>query len=278
MKYSCIFALAPLLLAVAAPVSAQNSQTVPAPQPVADASSADLADTAAKPVEAPKDWEFSSIVYVWGASVKGDSDIGSPPAVDIDLPFSTVLDHLKFAFMGAADARRDRLILLGDVMFTHIGGSKGIGVRDPDFVEADLELKTWAVTGLGGYRVAKDGPIVIDLLGGGRLNSTTTELDLSGPIREESGKVSETWVDPVIATRMHIPMSDKFSLSLYGDIAGILWGSDFSWQGVATVDYQLTPKMRLGAGWRYFKVDYDKGDFLYDIAQSGPFLGLRYVF
>jgi opacity protein-like surface antigen len=57
-----------------------------------------------------------------------------------------------------------------------------------------------------------------------------------------------------------------------------LWGSDFSWQGVATVDYRLSHKMMLAAGWRYFKVNYDTHDFRYNIAQSGPILGLRYTF
>ena len=33
--------------------------------------------------------------------------------------------------------------------------------------------------------------------------------------------------------------------------------------------------MTLGAGWRYFKVNYDHGDFLYDVYQSGPVITFR---
>ena len=47
---------------------------------------------------------------------------------------------------------------------------------------------------------------------------------------------------------------------------------------MATVDYQISRKMSLGAGWRYFKVNYDDGDFLYDVAQSGPLITFRTQF
>jgi hypothetical protein len=37
--------------------------------------------------------------------------------------------------------------------------------------------------------------------------------------------------------------------------------------------------MTLGAGWRYFKINYrDNDGFKYDVAQSGPILSLRTVF
>ena len=64
-------------------------------------------------------------------------------------------------------------------------------------------------------------------------------------------------------------------MAVYGDLGGILFGSDITWQGVATVDYQISRKMTVGGGWRYFKVNYDDGDFLYNVAQSGPMLVFR---
>jgi opacity protein-like surface antigen len=64
---------------------------------------------------------------------------------------------------------------------------------------------------------------------------------------------------------------------VYGDVGGIIFGSDVTWQGIATVNYQVSRKMNLGVGWRYFKVDYSKGDFLYDVAQSGPIIVFRTI-
>jgi hypothetical protein len=75
---------------------------------------------------------------------------------------------------------------------------------------------------------------------------------------------------------MLIPLENKFSVALYGDIGGFGAGSDLTWHGVATVNYQITRNMRVGAGWRYFKVNYDTSDgFLYNVAQSGPIISRR---
>ena len=51
-----------------------------------------------------------------------------------------------------------------------------------------------------------------------------------------------------------------------------------TWQVAPSVEYQLNHKMRIGVGWRVFKVHYDKGDFLYDVAQSGPLITFRTAF
>jgi hypothetical protein len=280
MRFYRAFAALPLFVAFVSPANAQVAQTsaeTASEVAAADPPSAPATKTT-EATDASKEWEFSTVTYLWAASVHGDSDISPLPTADVDLKFSKVLKNLKFAFMGAAEARHDRLIFLGDLMWTHLGASEGVGVRDPDFLKAKLDLKTLAVTGLAGYRVANEGPVVVDLFAGGRVNNSTTELKLAGPNREARAKVSETWVDPVIATRLFFPAGGKFGVTLYGDIGGVLWGSDFSWQGVATVDYRLSHKMMLAAGWRYFKVNYDTHDFRYNIAQSGPILGLRYTF
>jgi hypothetical protein len=217
-----------------------------------------------------------SIGYAWFAGAKGETDIIGPvPPVDLDLSFGDVLDSFKFAFMGAAEARKDRFVVLGDLMYIHLEADKGIGIRDPDFLEAELNSKTAEVTLLGGYRVAENGPVVVDLLAGGRLNFFKTSLELTGPNRSAEGSVTEKWFDPLVAARLGAPLGGRWSLTLYGDLGGIVTGSDVTWQGLATVNYQINRKMRVGVGWRYFKVNYDKGDFLYDVAQSGPIIAFR---
>ena len=107
------------------------------------------------------------------------------------------------------------------------------------------------------------------------MNFFKTSLELEGPNQSVDGSVTKNWLDPVIAARLGVPLGGKWGLSLYGDVGGIIFGSDLTWQGVATVDYQISHKMSLGAGWRYLKVDYDKGDFLYDVGQSSPTVTFR---
>jgi hypothetical protein len=223
-------------------------------------------------------WQFATIGYVWFAGAWGETDvIGPAEPVDLDLPFGKVLKAFKFAFMGAAEARRDRLVILGDLTFIHLDASQGIGIRDPDFLEAELDSRTAEITLLGGYRMVDNPGVAVDLLAGGRMNFFKTTLQLDGPNRSLEGSKKEDWFDPLIAARVHAPLGGKWGLSLYGDLGGIVTGSDLTWQGVATVDYQINHKMSIGAGWRYFKVNYDHGDFLYNVHQSGPLITFRTV-
>src|SRR3954466_13442501 len=79
--------------------------------------------------------------------------------VDLKLPFGKVLKAFKFAFMGAAEARHDRLVFLGDLTFIHLDARQGIGIRDPNFLRAELDSRTAEVTLVGGYRVVNKGPV-----------------------------------------------------------------------------------------------------------------------
>jgi len=221
-------------------------------------------------------WQFATLGYAWLAGAWGKTDvIGPVQPVDVDLPFNKVLKAFKFAFMGAAEARKDRVVILGDLTFIHLDARQGIGIRDPDFLKAELDTRTSEVTLLGGYRVANKGPLTVDLLAGGRLNFFKTSLQLEGPNRSAEGSVKQTWLDPLIAIRARAPLGRKWGLSGYGDLGGILFGSDITWQAVASVDYQLNHKMSLGLGWRYFKINYRNGDFLYNVHQSGPLITFR---
>jgi len=249
----------------------------PTAAPAQAAPPAQLPEAPAQPAS-PRKWQLSTIGYVWFAGAWGKTDVIGPlEPVEIDLPFGKVLKAFKFAFMGAAEARRDRIAVLGDLTFIHLDANKGIGVRDPDFLDAELDSRTAEITLLGGYRVVNDGPVNVDLLAGGRMNFFKTTLQLEGPNRSAEGSVKQSWLDLLIAARVHAPLGGKWSASAYGDVGGIVTGSDITWQGVGTVDYQINHKMSIGAGWRYFKVDYDHGDFLYNVHQSGPLITFRTV-
>lgn len=241
------------------------------------------ADPAAPPPEQAVDdsnkWKFATIGYVWFAGAHGETDVIEPvDPVGLDLSFGDVLKGFKFAFMGAAEAKKGRLVFLGDLMFIHLEAKEGIDIRNQDFLDAELDSRTMEITLVGGYRVVDKGPVLVDLMGGGRLNFFSTELKLEGPNNSAEGKVKQTWFDPLIATRVTVPLDDKWRLNFYGDVGGFGIGADVTWQAIGTVSYDISRKLTLGAGWRAFKVNYDKGDFLYDVAQSGPVLVVRSQF
>jgi hypothetical protein len=222
-------------------------------------------------------WHLATIGYVFAAGAYGKTTPRDPlPAVDVDLSFRDVLHSFKFAFMGAAEARKDRFVILGDLMWVHLGEDQGLKVRDRSFANVEIDSKTTAITALGGYRVLNSEPFTLDLLAGARLNGNKQKLDYSGTLIDVSAKVSKTWVDPVFATRASVPLGGKMNLALYGDMGGFGLGSDLTWQAMGTVNYQISRKMNVGLGWRYFKLNFDDKDgFVYNVAQSGPIITLR---
>jgi hypothetical protein len=248
-----------------------------------DGSTAAVAASAAQPEtsleQSPaskKKWEFATIGYAWFAGAKGQTDVNKAlPAAEVDLSFGDVLKAFKFAFMGAAEAKHDRLIILGDLTFIHLDARKGIGVRDPDFLKVELDSRTAEVTLVGGYRVVNHGPVAVDLLAGARANYFKTTLQLEGPNRQANGEVKKSWLDPLVAARASAGLGGKWSAALYGDVGGFGIGSQVTWQAIPTVNYAINHKMTLGAGWRIFKVNYRSGDFLYNVRQSGPLITFR---
>ena len=282
---TCAF---PLLLASAAgaqaaavgePDHTANEATLTAQPAASDPTQPSEVQPAAQ-APTKKKWEFATIGYIFFAGAHGKTTPRDPFApVDVDLSFHDVLKSFKFAFMGAAEARNDRLVFLGDLMWVHLGESQGLKVRDVNFADVKIDSKTTAITALAGYRVANKGPVVVDLLAGGRLNGNRQEVDYHGIVVDVSASVSKTWIDPIAATRIIAPLGGKFGLSLYGDIGGFGIGSKLTWQGIATATYQINHKMTAGLGYRYFKINYHDNDgFRYNVAQSGPILSLRTVF
>jgi hypothetical protein len=226
-----------------------------------------------------KKWEFATIGYVFFAGAYGKTTPRDPfSPVDLHLSFGDVLKSFKFAFMGAAEARHDRLVFLGDLMWVHLGEGKGLTARDRNFADVHIDSKTLAVTALGGYRVVDKGPATVDLMAGGRLNGNKQAVDYHGTLIDASASVSKTWIDPIVATRVNAPLGGKFGVSVYGDIGGFGIGSKLTWQAIATANYQINHKMSAGVGWRYFQINYHDNDgFLYDVHQSGPLITFRTI-
>jgi hypothetical protein len=50
------------------------------------------------------------------------------------------------------------------------------------------------------------------------------------------------------------------------------------WDGQINLGYQWTEGISTTIGYRYMDVDYDEDEFLYDVSQDGPVLGLSWRF
>jgi hypothetical protein len=213
------------------------------------------------------------------SALTGDMGVSpSLPAAHVDASFSDILDSLGFAAMATAEARKDRFVGLADLFFVNLKVSKGVGVRDPDFIHAGLGAKQFITTLLGGYRVVDGDRHSVDLLGGLRIVDLDESLDLSGPHRTLKGSKRETWADPILGARAQGRLGGRWGYSAYGDVGGFGAGSKLSWQLWGTVDYSLTKAWTLSGGWRHLDIDYANDGFVFDAALDGPIIAAEYRF
>lgn len=225
------------------------------------------------------EWSVGLTGYFWASGMNGK--VGAIPGVQpvtVDMSFSDIFDHLKFAGMAAAQASHHRLVLLGDVQYVDLGATKNLKIKDADLLEGKMDTSTFIASGLAGYRIVDKSPMTFDLVIGGRVNSVHTKMNLSGPLRSVEGGDKKTWVDPIIGVQAEVPLSHKASLGLYGDVGGFGVSSDVTWQLWGGVQYGFSEHWSASAGWRHYAVDYHKGAFIYDVSLSGPIVGVRYQF
>jgi hypothetical protein len=67
-------------------------------------------------------------------------------------------------------------------------------------------------------------------------------------------------------------LSPRWSLVGYADIGG--GGSDSSWQALASLNYEVSRTTSVKIAYRHYAVDYNKGQFRYDMETSGPLIGV----
>ncbi len=85
-------------------------------------------------------------------------------------------------------------------------------------------------------------------------------------------------MDPFLGGRLLLDLSEKWALSLRGDIGGFDVGSELTWNVTALLGYRLSETMTLGFGYRHLDIDYEDGDLVFDAQFSGPYLGLSIRF
>ena len=247
------FTLATLLLATAAPV-------VAAEEPGSD------------------QWAFGGEVYLWGATIKGESNAGD----DVDIPFSDLIDNLEFAVMGTLAARKEKWALFADIIYLNvqddIKATANI-IGQPQKTKVDVELKGFVPTLGGAYAVMETDNTVLDVLAGARyfwLN-VAAKIDV-GSQKVKYSYSGQVW-DGIVGLRGKTELNDKWYLTYYGDIG--TGDSDLTWQLAAGINYRFK-KVDAIVGYRYLKWEFDEGkdlgEELDNLDFGGPFAGVKFRF
>lgn len=222
-------------------------------------------------------WEFAITPYFWAAGVKADIETPQGEEINSDLSFGDILDALKFALMFSFDAKHGRFVSTQDFFLISLGDSAD-GHIGPIPLDADLDLKLRWTTHLFGYRVVDKGPMFVDLLAGGRFTMIKVDLDLDVLQQTFNRDSKKTEFGPVIGSRVRFPLGDKWGVGINGDIGGFGVGADLSWELIGNIQYDISDRWRLAAGWRHLYAKQTKNDFDVHIKLDGPILGVTYSF
>ena len=114
------------------------------------------------------------------------------------------------------------------------------------------------------------------------------KLDFDGILQDRINDVSDnkSWVEPLLGARTIWDLSERWTVTLAGDIGGVAFGSDFAWNAFGLIGYRFSlfgeDNAGVFAGYRALSQDYTDGSgddkFKWDVTLHGPILGLSIGF
>jgi hypothetical protein len=195
---------------------------------------------------------------------------------------SDLLSHARFAILGAVEARRNRIVTTGDILYMRLGANSAIPFPPAlQATTANFTANIFILTPKVGYRLINQERFKADFLTGIRywyfsqnVNFTPSRLGLNF-------SKSQNWVDPLVGGRIEGVLAPKVVVTVAGDVGGWGTGSQIEYQIFSALGYKLKPNMTLQAGYRYLYFDKNKSGSANahaDLALSGIVLGLTYTF
>jgi opacity protein-like surface antigen len=227
--------------------------------------------------ESDSDWEMGGAIYLWGANLTAITGGGAESAI----PFSTLLDNLELAFMGALEARKDKWSIFTDVIYMDVNAKPkqiitGPGDDDLEF-QGDIKLKSWIFTPQVRYAVYESEKSRISIVGGLRYLDLAMGAGLSindNPTIDVGGS-NNNW-DFVMGAHGDFELNDKWYMPVYVDVG--TGDSAKTWQGMAGVGYRFN-KFNMFLNYRYLDYKFDRQDpLLSEMTLKGPMLGASFRF
>jgi hypothetical protein len=218
--------------------------------------------------------------YIMFTSMSGTTGIGNLPNTFICVPAGEVFSYLKIGGMLYGEVHNDQLAFTSDLFYANLteDASGKNGVLNGT---ATLKQFLWELEGL--YRINA----WLEVGAGARINNITASADINvitpgGGIHMSSSK-SNTWVDPLLVTRLKKVVNEKWLFQLRADIGGFGVGSQFAWQLQPDIFYRVSKLLQFGVGYRIISMDYNNdsggGDrFIYDMDEYGPQIRIGFNF
>jgi hypothetical protein len=222
-------------------------------------------------------WHVTVAPYLWATSLDGHASVGGIKS-DVDVPFSDLLKDLSFGAMMLIDVEKGRFGIGVNGLYARVSPDSDVGPIEIDATSDTMQLGVapyyrvvdWA------YRTSSSGEplrLVIAPEAGFRFTYLRTELEVRrGPTVDGS----ESWVEPLVGSRVGLDLSDNWTIAGEGNVGGFGVGSDLAWNVQAFVGYRTTlfgRQTTLALGYRALHQDYDHRNFEWDVTMHGPVIG-----
>lgn len=232
----------------------------------------------------PKNWEWNlTPLYLWGVNMNGDLTVANQ-TIPVVLDFDQIFDTLEaFISLHLEGLYKKKWGFLFDIMHTNIAGSTTlpspfITALRVDFEETLVELGAI-------YRFYEKGAHIFEALGGARFTNMDTEVTITSPIPILPSRLEskQEWWDPIVGLRYKWQISEKWELTLRGDI-GVGFGagdtSDSTWNLIGLILFHPWKHVGILGGYRALDVDYETGSgiqqFKYDMLMHGPVIAVNF--
>jgi hypothetical protein len=218
--------------------------------------------------------------YLLIANMAGTTGVGNLPNTYVSVPASKVFSSLQFGAMLYAEVHNNQFAFTTDLLYASLSqsasGKNGVlngTVAVKQFwweLEGLYKLTPWFEAGVGT-----------------RLNNVKTDLNINvitpSKLVNQTNEGTNTWVDPLIVTRLKTWVAPKWLLSFRADIGGFGIGSSFAWQLQPDVAYRASRLLQIGLGYRYISMDYNNNKsgsdrFLYNMNEYGPQIRIGFNF
>jgi hypothetical protein len=241
----------------------------------------------------PDGWEFRAIIYGYFPDIGGSTTFPAGTRSSIHVDADTILENLKFVFMGTFEAQRGRWGAFTDIIYMDVGGSKSDtrdltidGVQLPAGVTAgaQLDIKGWVWTLAGSYRVTSTPEATFDVFAGARLLDVEEKFGwefsanvgpIVGPGRQGSSEADlQNW-DGIIGVkgRLNFGARREWFVPYYLDVG--TGESDLTWQAVGGIGYAFGWGEIIGA-WRYLDYEFKSGKKVESLNFNGPMIGVAF--
>jgi len=208
-------------------------------------------------------------LYLWGAGMKGNmgNAVGSAP---VDLSFEDILDNLESGIMFNYRLHSGKWAFNLDYIYLNVSPTSDVPPASVDLKQSIAELSA-------GYAINPNlellaGIRYVDIDMNATINITPTPPTITG---------ADDWIDPIIGLDYRAALSDKWRFYGRADVGGFGVGSDLSYQLAGYFGYMPSKSWNLYAGYRHLDFDYKSDNdkkFFYDIALSGPLVGVGFHF